>query len=352
MEKPVARLSSKSTKEEMMKAYNELLAKYQERAANVPEKKAEIKKSADTAVVERASTYTVETIIKGLADLNINLGKGLTELARELTVEASKLTEIREAIAVETRALEELHDIRLAADTLASLIQEHEQRKAAFEEEMAVAEERSNNEMAAKRADWKKEQEAYNAALKENEGRLRKEREREREEYEYNLALTRKKDKDLYEEQKANLEKALKEEKLKQEQELSAREATVAAQEAELAELRARVAAFPAELTAAVEQAQREAALQAENRAKQAAQLWAKEGEGDKRVAQLRIAALEETVTKQLEQIEALTKKLNDANAQVQEIAIKAIEGASNARALTSINEIAMEQAKNIRAKS
>jgi hypothetical protein len=248
--------------------------------------------------------------------------------------------------------LEELHDIRLAADTLASLIQEHEQRKAAFEEEMTETEEEFNNEMTAKRTDWKKEQEAYNAALKDNEARLKKEREREREEYEYNLALTRKKDKDLYEEQKAIMEKALREEKLKQERELSVREATVAAQEADLAELRARVAAFPAELTAAVEQAQREAALQAESRAKQEAQLWAKEVEGDKRVAQLRITALEETVKKQLEQIESLTKKLNDANTQVQEIAIRAIEGASNARALSSINEIAMEQAKNIRAKS
>jgi hypothetical protein len=352
MEKPVARLSSKSTKEEMMKAYNELLTKFQERVANLSEKKAEIKRSTDTAVVEKASTYTVETIIKGLADLNLNVGKGLTELARELTAEAGKLTDIREAIAVETRALEELHDIRLAADTLASLIQEHEQRKAAFEEEMTETEEEFNNEMTAKRTDWKKEQEAYNAALKDNEARLKKEREREREEYEYNLALTRKKDKDLYEEQKAIMEKALREEKLKQERELSVREATVAAQEADLAELRARVAAFPAELTAAVEQAQREAALQAESRAKQEAQLWAKEVEGDKRVAQLRITALEETVKKQLEQIESLTKKLNDANTQVQEIAIRAIEGASNARALSSINEIAMEQAKNIRAKS
>jgi hypothetical protein len=352
MEKPVARLSSKSTKEEMMKAYNELLTKFQERVANVSEKKAEIKRSADTAVVEKASTYTVETIIKGLADLNLNVGKGLTELARELTAEAGKLTDIREAIVVETRALEELHDIRLAADTLASLIQEHEQRKAAFEEEMAEIEEEFNNEMSAKRADWKKEQEAYNAGLKDNEARLKKEREREREEYEYNLALSRKKDKDLYEEQKATIEKALREEKLEQERELSAREATVAAQEADLTELRARVAAFPVELTEAVERAQRETALQAESRAKQEAQLWAKEVEGDKRVAQLRITALEETVKKQLEQIEALTKKLNDANTQVQEIAIRAIEGASNARALSSINEIAMEQAKNIRAKS
>lgn len=40
-------------------------------------------------------------------------------------------------------------------------------------------------------------------------------------------------------------------------------------------------------------------------------------------------------------------KQLADAKQQVQDIAVKAIEGASGARALSHINQIAMEQAKN-----
>ena len=42
-----------------------------------------------------------------------------------------------------------------------------------------------------------------------------------------------------------------------------------------------------------------------------------------------------------------LNKQLADAKQQVQDIAVKAIEGASGARALSHINQIAMEQAKN-----
>jgi colicin import membrane protein len=163
--------------------------------------------------------------------------------------------------------------------------------------------------------------------------------------------LARKKDKDLYEEQKANLLKALKDERLKQEQELSAREASVVAAETELGELRSKVASFPTELSNAVERAGREALQQAEARARLEEQLRSKEVEGDKRVAELKITALEETVKRQLAQIEALTRKLEESNVQVQAIAVKAIEGASNARALSTINEIAMEQAKNIRDK-
>jgi hypothetical protein len=40
-------------------------------------------------------------------------------------------------------------------------------------------------------------------------------------------------------------------------------------------------------------------------------------------------------------------KQLAEAKQQVRDIAVKAIEGASGAKALSHINQIAMEQAKN-----
>jgi hypothetical protein len=351
MEKAVPRLSTKSTKEEMLKAYNELVNRFQDKSAAVSERQVEAKKTADSAVVEKASKYTVESIIKGLADLNIYVGKALNDLSRELTAEAEKLAEIRGAIAIETGHLEELHDIQLAADTLALLIKEHAEKKAAFEAERESEENEFNFQIAEKKTDWKKEQEAYAAALKENEARLRKEREREKEEYEYSLALARKKEKDGYEAARTAQMKALEEERAKQEQELGAREASVKSQEVELADLRAKVAAFPGELAASIERAGKEAASKAEGQQRLEAQLLAKEVDGDRRVAQMKAGALEEVVAKQAAQIEALTRKLDEANAKVEEIAVKAIEGASNARALSTINEIAMEQAKNLSGK-
>ena len=51
-------------------------------------------------------------------------------------------------------------------------------------------------------------------------------------------------------------------------------------------------------------------------------------------------------MTRQYAQIEGLAQRLEEAKKQVQDIAIKAIEGASGARALSHVNQIAMEQAK------
>ena len=55
---------------------------------------------------------------------------------------------------------------------------------------------------------------------------------------------------------------------------------------------------------------------------------------------------LEETIARQAAQIAALQKQVDEAKQQVQDIAVKAIEGASGAKALAHINQIAMEQAK------
>jgi colicin import membrane protein len=71
-----------------------------------------------------------------------------------------------------------------------------------------------------------------------------------------------------------------------------------------------------------------------------------KDAESEKRLAELRIRTLEETLAHQAAQVATLEKYLAEAKQQVQDIAVKAIEGASGAKALAHINQIAMEQAK------
>lgn len=336
------KLTIKDKKEDIIKAYEQLLAKYKEKEkmAKGTDKESDVKKAAEEVVVKKASTYTVENIVKGLADLKLDLSKTLTDLSDKLIAEVNKLETVQQAIAIESRNLEEIYDIKVAAETLGILIRTYEEKKKTFEEEMAI-----------KREQWRKEQEEYELSVKEKDANLKKERQREAEEYAYNLALSRKKDKDAYEQEKSALSKALTEERISQEKELSARESAVAAQETEIAELRAKVKNFPDELAKAIEKAEKEAIALTERMAKQKADLLAKEVEGEKKVAELKIKTLEETVAKQSAQIEALTKQLNNATAQVQDIAVRAIEGASGVKTLSAVNQIALEQAKTVAAK-
>ena len=135
-------LNARQTKAEMIKAYNELLKKLEEKAeAGLPEKKFEQQKKIEKDVVAKALTYTVESIVRDLADLNLGVGKAFSELSEQLIGEAGKLKEIQQAIVVQKANLEELHDINLAADTLSALVKEHEERRRNFESEMKEREE-------------------------------------------------------------------------------------------------------------------------------------------------------------------------------------------------------------------
>ena len=85
---------------------------------------------------------------------------------------------------------------------------------------------------------------------------------------------------------------------------------------------------------------------QAEQRLSQEMLLLKRDRESEQKMSTLNIKILEETVVRQMTQINALQAQIEEAKKQVQDIAVKAIEGASGAKAFSHINQIAMEQAK------
>ena len=72
-----------------------------------------------------------------------------------------------------------------------------------------------------------------------------------------------------------------------------------------------------------------------------------KEIEGEKQNYELRILALEETIKNQEIRRQSLSQQLESSLKQVQDLAVKAIEGTSNRNSFEAMKEIAMEQAKN-----
>ena len=68
--------------------------------------------------------------------------------------------------------------------------------------------------------------------------------------------------------------------------------------------------------------------------------------EGGRRFYELRVQSLQETIQNQETRIQNLSKQLDSALKQVQDLAVKAIEGASNLNSFQTVREIAIEQAK------
>jgi hypothetical protein len=198
----------------------------------------------------------------------------------------------------------------------------------------------------AARSEWEAETAARERAEREYEEGLKKQRQREAEDFEYRKALERKKAQDKYDEETRLRDRKNGEKQEALEKSWQEREAALKAREDELTQLRKEADAFPKRLAQEIDRAVAEARRQGEQQFEQRILVATKDAEADKRVAELRIRTLEETAARQAEQVATLQKQLDEAKRQVQDIAVKAIEGASGAQALARVNTIAMEQAR------
>jgi len=279
---------------------------------------------------------TVDGVVQKISSLGLEVSRALAGVSEQLAGEVKLLASVRDAVALEQKELERLHKIDIAATALDQMVQDYAREK-----------ERLEAEIAEKRAGWEASVETAERDRKEQEETLRKQRQREIEDYEYKKQLERKKAQDKYDEEQRLLERKNQERQETLEKGWQQREAALKEREEELARLRKEAAEFPARLKAEADAAAAQSARAAESRFEQQILIMKKDAEAERRVGELQVRSLEDALARLNAQVAALEKQLGDAKQQVQDIAVKAIEGASGAKALSHINQIAMEQAKN-----
>jgi hypothetical protein len=349
-------VSAKSTKTEILDAYEELVRDHQAVQAHLEELRA----GQPTAIprapqvieakpfTEAVKGATVHEVLQGLSALRAGFGSAISALSAQLTAEATKLAELRRGIAAQTHELKELHGLEVTDQTLDELLQQYTEESERFDADMHQQCQAFGQEMAEQRAVWHKEQEAQARFLKERDASMQRAREREAAEYAYERERTRKQETDHDEQQQKTLSEALDELVQSRKRHWEAREEAIADQEKRFAEYQAKVEACPAELDAAVQRAAAEGRTLVEAEAKIQADLQAQEIAGEKRIYELRLKALRNTIDKQAVQMDNLSKQLNAVLKQAQELAVKALEGASTSSSYQAIREIALEQAKNL----
>jgi hypothetical protein len=139
---------------------------------------------------------------------------------------------------------------------------------------------------------------------------------------EYKKALERKKAQDKYEEEMRLVEKKNQERQEALEKAWGQREAELREREDELTRLRREGEGFPARLQNEAETAALRVRRETEAKFEQELLVLKKDAETEKRLAELHVRTLEETLARQASQIVTLEKQLVDAKQQVQDIAI------------------------------
>jgi hypothetical protein len=126
-------IKANNNQEAIAVAFRELLQQYQQNKSQIATKEEEVAKTQNQVLLVKTRNYTVDNIVNGMATLQLSFGNIVGELAEELTSESYKLQELRKAIAIEGEHLERLQQVRLVADALYLLNQEHQAKKSTLQ---------------------------------------------------------------------------------------------------------------------------------------------------------------------------------------------------------------------------
>jgi hypothetical protein len=322
-------MSQKNTldnKKQILKAFQDLLEARKITSQIVATKEETAEKQKDKEVIEKASTYTVSGIVKGLADLQLDFGNTLDSVTDKLTKELTKLDELQRAIEVETKQIGELQNVRIVADALDLLDHENRERQKVFDTDSGQVSKSLETEINEKRAAWQKEEKDYEKSLEEKQQTLIKERNREEEDYKYERERERKVESNNYEDRKRKLERDLTEKGLEKEKNWQEREKILADNTVKFEEYKAKLLTMPEELEKAIKKAREEAIKETYEAEQVKASLLEKENATNLEVYELKIKSLEETIGQQTSQIKQLTEQLQVAISQAQDLTMKAVQ--------------------------
>ena len=345
-------VSMSNTKKEMLDAYNELMEQLKEKRQTelIPYEKIEEKKNKE--IVKTADSISTEEVVKKSAELKHEFGAALTKLAEKLENAVSQYQTVKSAVELKQNELQDIFEIQKEASSLAALIEAQKQKREAFEQEMTEKRERLDIEIQTTKEEWAKDKKQHEADLKEHLAAVEKQRKREKEEFDYSFLREKQQAKDAFEAETSAWEREWEKSKEDKIKDLDEREKAVAASETELKELREKVQKFPEELEKTVQKAVHDSTerIILENQHKE--QMIQNKFEGEKQVFITRIESLDKTIKEQSQQIVKLSTQLEKSYGQVQDIAVKAVEGSAGKANLNSLSDLLKEQSRKSESKA
>lgn len=325
----MTQVAGKDSKAKIFEAFQQILADRRNTTSRVATKEEEAEKEKNRTVVETVSQYTADSIVRGLADLQLEFGNTITGLSTLLATETAKLDDLKRAIVVENQHWQELQQTRVVADALYLIGQEHEEKLRALEQRSSSDRESLEKEITSARKNWQQEQQEFEVNFNENNELLQRDRTRQEEDYGYDTERQRKIARDEYEERKRVLEREIQETTQAKEKDWAERDRTLTANQKLLEEYQRKVTAFPAELEEAIKKSREEGIRDADREAKVKADLFEKEWEATKQGYELQIQSLETKIQKQTEQVAEISTQLQTALRQAQELAMRAFESSN-----------------------
>ena len=305
----MATITPTSTKNQILDAYNEMLAKLKEQEQNNTALKKELveKEKLQKQVKNEINSDDFFSTIDQLKSIFNNQ---IDDLKTNLINEKEKLQRVQKSLDIEKLDLDELYQIKAEAQSLEALIATQKQEKEKFETEFVKRKSLLDDEISSKKEQWKKEEE----------------------EYQYKIKIERRNEVDAYLLKKQKQDQELKEQKEHFDKNILVREEAVQSKETEYSELKNKVDAFDEILKKEISNKEKEISEKLKKEYDYQKQLDNKDLEVKVKLFEHEIGVLKEKLNDQKEIISQLMDKSTKATDQVKDIALRAIDGASNTK--------------------
>jgi hypothetical protein len=283
--------TSSNTKSEILDIYEQLLNDFEtEQKENKGiQKQLEEKEK----LLLKAQEFSQKSSFS-LDDLKTAFINQIDEFKQKFEEEKQKFSSVQDALQIQKQELENFYSVKAKAESLDALILTHKNAKEKLEEEIAQT-----------KQNW----------------------DREKEEKEYSAKLRNRNDEDAYQTQKQKLEQELKDKKIVYEKEIAERQNAIKEKETFFEEMKLKISELETQLVTNVSNKEKEVTENLTKEFNFAIQLENKDLETEIKLLKLEIETLKNKVNEQSEIIAALNLKQAAASNQVQEIALKAIEG-------------------------
>ncbi len=356
-------LTDKNTKVEILKAYQDLQTEHIELTNKLKSTEKALEKAAESGLKEKSqspetksnavsiqkstATDNIEGIIHTLEEINKGLANATGNISMQLTIEAENLSLILQEKQKAIQSLKQMYELNAEENQVDHIIEEYESLSEQFEKEYEQIKNRNEEEMNYLSQNWQKEQSSNEETFKERKENDKQIQLRENEQYEYELIHQRNLEEDLYVQKTKNMLLELKETETRKLEEWAKREDEMDEKEKELDFYKTKFEEIPTRLEKEIKKAEAEGRFMIEKEAKVKMDLLSKEVESKKQIYEIRLQSFANKISNQENQIINLSKQLENALNQVQELAVKAIEGSSKNESYDALREMVIEQAKN-----
>jgi DNA repair exonuclease SbcCD ATPase subunit len=185
----MSEVSTRSTKQELMSAYEKAKAEIERLKANKISTNDAAKREKDGAVL-RAEKLSLQDVGQWLNTIRQGAVESLDDLRRQIELAHEELQSIKTAVGVKQGELKEIYGIEHEASTLAALIEAHHQKEEDLRVATALVREGLQKENAKLEAEHEENMAKLKAEIETMDQDAQERRERQEKDWAYNFQIT------------------------------------------------------------------------------------------------------------------------------------------------------------------